>query len=72
MPSRSTAQRRAELSLLARGLRGARDVRAGGLDPAELDACGLLYLSGITLAILSEGDRERLVAQMARHKAAGT
>jgi 2-dehydro-3-deoxygluconokinase len=44
---------------------------AGALEFEQLDAYGLLYLSGITLAILPEGAREGLVAQMKRHKAAG-
>jgi 2-dehydro-3-deoxygluconokinase len=44
---------------------------AGGLDPAMLANCGLLYLSGITLAILPEADRARLVDRMAQHKDAG-
>jgi 2-dehydro-3-deoxygluconokinase len=43
----------------------------GGLNPADLSDCGLLYLSGITLAILSDADRARLVNRMAAHKAAG-
>jgi 2-dehydro-3-deoxygluconokinase len=43
----------------------------GGLDPADLSDCGLLYLSGITLAILSDADRARLVNADGAHKAAG-
>jgi 2-dehydro-3-deoxygluconokinase len=43
----------------------------GGLTLQQLDACGLLYLSGITLAILPDADRARLLAQMKRLKAAG-
>lgn len=43
----------------------------GALTPQHLDDCGLLYLSGITLAILPEVDRARLVELMMQHKAAG-
>jgi len=43
----------------------------GGIDPEKLMACGMLYLSGITLAILSDAQRACLVAQMQRLKDAG-
>jgi 2-dehydro-3-deoxygluconokinase len=43
----------------------------GGLNPDRLGPCGMLYLSGITLAILSDAQRERLVALMHRVRQAG-
>jgi len=43
----------------------------GGIDPEKLMACGMLYLSGITLAILSDGQRDHLIKQMRRLKDAG-
>lgn len=49
--------------------------RSLGSDPALLDAAfaaaGVIYLSGITLAILPPGDRLRLIGRMARARAAG-
>lgn len=44
---------------------------AGGLDPDALGPCGMLYLSGITLAILPDRDRARLIDLMRRVVAAG-
>lgn len=44
---------------------------AGGLDVAALGPCGMLYLSGITLAILPDRDRARLVELMRGQIAAG-
>lgn len=43
----------------------------GALDPDRLEPCGLLYLSGITLAILPDADRARIVDRMRKLKAAG-
>jgi 2-dehydro-3-deoxygluconokinase len=53
-----------------RGEAAARGMMAG-LSRADL-RCGLLYLSGITLAILPEADRARLLGWLAELRAAGT
>jgi len=48
-----------------------RMLSEGGLDLEAIMPCGMLYLSGITLAILSDAQRERLVALMHRVRQAG-
>lgn len=42
-----------------------------GLDPDALQGFGLVYLSGITLAILPEADRGRLLDRLVRNRDAG-
>ena len=42
------------------------------LDLAALDGTGMLYLSAITLAILTQGDRDHLLAGLAAIRASGT
>lgn len=44
---------------------------AGGLALSALDDFDLLYLSGISLAILPPADRDALIAHLAAHKARG-
>lgn len=43
----------------------------GGVDLAALRGYGTIYLSGITLAILPEADRARLLALLKRHRETG-